>query len=179
MNVQKRTEYSLLQRQYVQKSRIFLLPLTGVKKDSMFKPINTYVCSPDLVAESYPYGIGTKDYVLIMNYPKEYRDQADKLSRVIAKKIKYTQEVDNSWERFELKYILSNPLHLHTHETEDEFIYTFDLSDWKFDWDNFLLGRYSLLSQSAKDRIIKYRWNDLKNSERNKMQCYLYPMKEE
>lgn len=179
MNIVKRVDNSLLQKTYVQKSRIFLLPLTGVRKDAVFKPINTYISSPDLVSSVYPYGIVEGDYILIMNFPKSYKEQADRLSKTIARKIKYTKDVENSWDNYYSDYIFSNPLFLNSHETDDEYIYTFDLSDWKFDWDNFLIGRYSKLSQSAKDRILRYRWNDLKNSERNKMHCYLYPMKEE
>ena len=178
MSNAKNTDTSLLERTYIQKSRIFLFPLTGIKKDRVFAPINTYVSSPNLVNDFYPEGIRDTDRILIANYPKKYRDQYEKLSTIV-RKPKFSQDIGSLWEEYELNNILSNPTFLAVHETADELIYTFDLSDWKFDWDNFLKGRYSLFSQSAKDKVINYRWYILSPKEKKKMMCYLYPNKEE
>lgn len=179
MNAVKKSDNSLLQKTYVQKSKLFLLPLTGIKRDAIMRPTNSYVSSPDLICDVYPYGISRSDYILVVNFSKSYKIDSDKLSKSTERKLKYTQEVSNSWDNFELDYILSNPAFIKMHETEDEYIYTFDMSDWKYEWNSFLAGRYSQFSKTAKDRILRYRWNDLKNSERNKMHCYLYPNKEE
>lgn len=179
MNFTKSADTSLLQRTYIQKSRIFLFPLTGIKKDRVFNPINTYVSSPDLIGDRYPYGIGETDRILIVNYEKKRKEYLDELAATAVKKPKFTEEQAKMWESFEYDFILNNTLFIAMHETDDEIIYTFDMTDWKFDWDNFLRGRYSLLSQSAKDRIINYRWTSLRPEEKKKLMCYLYPNKEE
>lgn len=171
----KDADTSLLERTYIQKSRIFLFPLTGIKRDRVFSPINTYVSCPDLVHDLYPTGIKDTDRILIANYPKKYRDNLATMVR----KPKFASEQVNLWENYEMEQILSNPTFLAVHETSDELLYTFDLSEWKYDWDNFLRGRYSLFSKAAKEKIINFRWFILSPKEKRKMMCYLYPNKEE
>lgn len=179
MNTEKS---SPLQKTYVQKSKLFLLPLTNIKRDKIFKPTNTYISSKDLVSSEYPTGISTNDQILIVTYSKLYktRDQElyDKINAANFKGLIGEGIVKSAWDKYEQESLLSNPLFLSSHETTDEFIYTYDLSDWDNDWRVFVKGRFSLMSDDAKDRIASYRWTNLNKIARFQLECYLYPYKE-
>ncbi len=145
---------SLLQRQYIQKSRIFLLPLTGIRKDRIYRPTNTYVSSPSLINQDYPDGISISDETLILVYSKEYEQrEQDNIAR------KKLSSIVGSWGRFETEVLMSNRYFTGFFENKDEYIYTFDFSDWSTDWYSFIKGRYSELSPEANDKILKFRWS--------------------
>ncbi len=162
----------------MQKSKLFLLPLTGLLKNKYFKITNTYISSPDLISLEYPDGINFDDRIIIVVYSKEYKIKQDNIYNQVSSKFKNISIEETGWEKYETDIINSNKRLLAVHETIDEFIYTFDLSDWNKDWSNFLKGRYSLLSRKAKDTIKEYRWPSLKDIERRKLYCYLYPNEE-
>lgn len=167
---------SVLQQSYIQKSRLFLLPLVGIIKDKNFKSLNTYISSPSLVSDEYPNGISSKDEILIVTYPKKYREfnLYSKFEKLIEDEV-----FKSPWEKFEIESIMSNRKFIAYHELEDEIAYTFDLSDFGSDWRCFLKGRYSLFSEKAKEKIIDFRWKSLYPIEQKKLYCYLYPYKDE
>lgn len=171
-------ESSLLQKSYIQKSRLFLLPLTGLRKNKYFRETNTYISSPDLLALEYPDGIGFDDNILIVVYSKNYKIKQDNIYNQVTSGFKNISIEETGWDKYETEIIASNKRFLAVHETADEFIYTFDLDDWSKDWNNFVKGRYSLLSRKAKDLIKEYRWTSLQEIERRKLYCYLYPNEE-
>lgn len=175
-------ESSLLQKDYLQKSRLFLLPLTGLEKHKYFASTNTYISAPGLIADAYPEGISFEDEILIVTYNKDYKYKDDILYDNINKKlIKVTGEKDipTGWEKFETNSLFGNKYFLCFHESDDEFIYTFNLSSWHNEWKAFLKGRYSLFNERAKKVIKDFRWHSLNKVAQNKLYCYLYPDKEE
>ncbi len=165
---------SLLQKAYIQKSRIFLLPLTGIKKDRIYRPLNTYISSPTLISKDYPEGISIQDEILILTYSKDYELNENNSIN----KLKLNNPVNN-WEKFETDILMSNRNFTGFYESKDEYIYTFDLSDWSKDWTNFIIGSYSNFSLEAKKRIMDFRWKSLRADEQKKLYCYLYPSQDE
>lgn len=174
-------ESSLLQRTYIQKSKLFLLPLTGVKRDKYFKPTNTYISAPELTSQDYKGGISPHDQILIITYSKSYKQKDKELYDMVAgkfKEIAKTEDIRPTWDDFEAE-LMGNPNFLAFHESTDEYIYTYDLSNWSDDWKNFISGRYSLFTDEAKKSILNYRWSLLTQIAQKKLYCYLYPYKEE
>lgn len=175
-------EYSLLQKTYIQKSGLFLLPLTGLPKSKHFKYTNTYLSSSDLLSDAYPNGISIHDQILIITYNKSYKTKDEELYKKIEssgfKALSGEESLPTGWEKFETEILISNPNFLALHELEDEFVYTYNLSDWDSDWKCFLKGRYSLMSEKAKDKIIKFRWKSLHQTAQHQLYCFLYPNEE-
>lgn len=169
---------SVLQQSYIQKSKLFLLPLTGVRRDKVFKCMNTYISATNLSCDEYSSGISMKDEILIVTFPKEYRNNRAKMYAKFEKLIE-SDIILSPWEKFESENLLSNRYFICFHELRDELAYTFDMSKWSSDWRAFLKGRYSMFSEEAKDKIINFRWSSLEPTEQKKLYCYLYPYKEE
>lgn len=167
MSSETKGEGTLLQRSYIQKSKLFLLPLTAIKRDRVFKPSNTYICSPDLISEEYPSGIDDKDYILIVEFPARYKPG------------KKEESEESSWDKYEVAALFSNKNFIGFHEAGNSFVYTFDLSYWKSDWNKFLEGRYSLFSKEAKDIVYRYREGVLSDEDKRKIKSYLHPYIEE
>jgi hypothetical protein len=94
---------SLLQKTYMQKSRIFLLPLTGMKKHRIYRPINTYISSPTLSSSDYPNGLSIQDETLILTYSKEY--EINEINSI--NKLKINSPINN-WDKFETDILMSN-----------------------------------------------------------------------
>lgn len=164
---------------YLQKSKIFLLPLTDIKKDSYFKVSNTYISSDDLMNEKYPHGIKPEDTILIVAYPKNLRDTSERIFNMAKQKHRDFKDDQNAWQVFETENLVSNAMYLDYHETSTEMIYTFDLTPWGSDWSSFLNGCYSKLSYEAKEKIVDYRSEQLDRIGKLKLLGYLYPHKEE
>jgi hypothetical protein len=132
---------------YFQKSKSFLFPALGIKKNSKFTPSNTYVA-----VDGY---IDAEDVKLICTYDKpEIEDDEDYLV-------------------FEQHFLLENPLFLEKIETKEMFVYVFDYQIYTTDWFNFILGKYSKLSSVLK-RAIKTYYGD-NSAEYRYIDSYLYP----
>ena len=119
-----------LYRKYFQKSKIFLYPLLKFDKTRDPKPFDTYVSMGD--------NIDYSDRKLICVY-----------------KIEDTEE----WKRFEIKKLMTHPLLETSVFLNDGFIayvFDFNLSDLKDDYDNFIIGKYSRFSSSSKKTISTY-----------------------
>ena len=112
---------------YFQKSKSFLYPALGIKKNTEFAPTATYIA-----IEGY---INPEDVKLICTY--EYKD---------SKKFK----------DFEQQMLLENPLFYEKIVMGDTLVYIFDFEIYQSDWFNFILGKYSKLSSSLKKAIKMY-----------------------
>ena len=188
---------TILQKDYVQKSKIFLLPLLNLKRT--FKASNSYCSAPSLVSENYPLGININSKILIVSYPKRFRDisiknrdekfknKNDILKTLKNKEISLLEnELKNEpeqlplsdWEKFEID-LLSHNRFLAFHDSDDELIYTFDLANHYICWNAFVDGKYSLFDEKSKTIILEYRRKDLTDQGMKKMFCYLYPYKRE
>ena len=112
---------------YFQKSRSFLFPALGIKKESYFTPSGTYI----VMFGKY----GAEDMKLMVSF-----------------KVDYTA----AYQDFESQMLLSNPLYLETISVGDYNIYVFDYQIYQNDWFSFLLGRYSKFSSTLKKAIKAY-----------------------
>lgn len=156
-------ESSLLQKTYIQKSRLFLFPLIGIRHDRAFRPTNTYISSKNLRTSEYPNGIKPSDNILIIAYTKDYARGSS----------------EQQWSIFEAEQIVGNRKFMGIHETDDEFVYTMNMSSFSADIKCFTHGRYSLFSEKAKTLILNFRRSSLKPTEHRKLYCYLYPYDEQ
>lgn len=129
---------------YFQKSKSFLYPALGIRKNSRFSPSGTY-----LSIEDY---IGAEEAKLICTYEKD--DSED-------------------FKLFEGNYLLENPLFLEKLEIEKHNIYIFDFNIYQADWFNFILGKYSKLSNVLKRAIKQYY--GINSAEYAYMDTYLHP----
>jgi hypothetical protein len=135
-------------KKYFQKSRGFLFPLLGIQKYAEFMPVESYV-QWEGVYELH-------DYKLILVY-----------------------EIEDSkhWRKFVLDKIMSNQFFDEYCEMKDlnKIVIVFDLNCVKNDFDNFLLGKYSKLSNLLKKNIRDfYGYN---SAEWPYMESFLFPNK--
>jgi len=133
---------------YFQKSKSFLYPALGIKRGVNVTPIETYLGWED----KFHY----TDYKLVGLY--HLRD-------------------DKEFQVFEEKMLLNNPLFDDFIELADnKALYIFDFTEeYKEDWDNIILGRYSKLSPKLKGEIKKYFETDKKTY--TFIESYIYPEK--
>lgn len=117
-----------LYRKYFQKSFTFLFPLLEFKKKSKYKPEQTY-----LVWE----GVYNKD--------------ARKLICV------YKREDSEEWKAFEREELVTHKMLDYCLPVDNDcVVYVFDFNIYKDDYDNFLEGKYSKISNYAKQLLNKY-----------------------
>ena len=133
--------------EYFQKSKVFLYPLLGIKKGVRFVPVQTYISWGD----SYT----------------EYRNKLICL---------YTLDKDNidEFEIFSDVYLESSD-HFAAKNRIDmyNFIYVFDLKEFKTDYTKFLKGKYSKFRKKTKDKIMKFFGEHSSTSEY--IESYLFP----
>jgi len=116
-----------LYSKYFQKSKSFLYPALGIKKNSEFAPSGTYLSIQDY--------IGPEDVKLICTFEK-------------------TDSVD--FESFEINMLIENPLFVEKIVIEKYNVYIFDFQIYEKDWFNFIIGKYSKLSGQLKRAIKNY-----------------------
>lgn len=116
-----------LYSKYFQKSKSFLYPALGIKKNSIINPSGTYLSVKD--------GIGPEDLKLICTFDK--REDEDFLT-------------------FEKNFLIENPLFNKKLIIDDYFLYVFDFQIYEQDYLYFILGKYSKLSTVLKRAIEKY-----------------------
>jgi hypothetical protein len=131
---------------YFQKSKSFLYPLLGIKKSLGKSPVGTYISIEGI--------IDADDMKLICSFKKDFT---------------------LSFIDFEQQMLITNPLYEKVIEIDDYKLYIFDLSIYKHDWFNFLLGKYSKLSTVVKKAIKAYYGES--SAEYQYMESYLYPEK--
>jgi len=114
-----------LYRDYFQKSSTFLYPVLDIKRGAAVTPVNSYVIWKDHV------GLEQKKLVCL-----------------------YHLRDDKEYFEFEKTKLLGNKYFSDFKEVEDkQGVYIFDMGLIESDWDNFVKGKYSLLSPSLKRKI--------------------------
>tara|TARA_R100001463_G_scaffold107890_1_gene162468 strand:- start:306 stop:866 length:561 start_codon:yes stop_codon:yes gene_type:complete len=137
-------------KSYFQKSKVFLYPLLGIKKGIEYVPIETYITWGDNEI--------TPKYSLICIYLTEEGPAAHKSFQSFAK--------------YELQ---KNELYHSEYERDTLKVFTFDLSFFKSDIENFKKGKYSEFSTITKKIIMDFFGNTGTIGEY--MESYLYPEK--
>lgn len=129
---------------YFQKSRSFLYPILGLKKGSN-TPIDTYIAWEDMVNPT--------DMKLVCLFHLRS---------------------DPEFTSFEEKCLLGNKYFWDYKEVPDnKAVYIFNLSEFEEDWNYFLEGRYSMLSEKVKKSIREYYGANTTNYAF--LHSYLYP----
>lgn len=131
---------------YFQKSRSFLYPILGIKRTSSSTPAGTYVSLDGL--------IGAEDMKLICVYPIN---------------------TSEGFQAFENQMLTGNPLFEEKIQVEENYIYVFNLESYKVDWFNFIMGKYSKLSNPVKKAIKQYYGE--RSAEYKYIESYIYPEK--
>jgi hypothetical protein len=111
---------------YFQKSRSFLFPALGIKKQSYITPSGTYIAIDNKILQ--------EDIKLICTY----RD-----------------DESQGFKNFEEQMLIGNPLFVEKFKVDGFNIYVFDLEIYTEDYFN-LLGKYSKLSPTLKRAIRTY-----------------------
>jgi len=128
---------------YFQKSRAFLYPILGIKREKNTTPLQTYISIEGI--------IDVDDMKIVCIY-----DNTD----------------SKEFENFENE-ILNNPFFVEKIEIVKTKLYIFNIESYKNDYFNFILGKYSKLSDSLKKAIKKYYGE--KSLEYKYIDSYLYP----
>jgi hypothetical protein len=131
---------------YFQKSRSFLYPALGIKRTSSNLPSGTYI--------SFEDKINPEDVKLICTFKN---DQSE------------------SFKSFEEQMLIGNPLFVEKIQIKDYNIYVFDLEIYQTDYFNFILGKYSKLSNVLKKAIKTYYGEQ--SAEYKFIESYLFPDK--
>ena len=135
-----------LYTKYFQKSRSFLFPALGIKRTSNFTPSGTYISIQGVISP--------EDMKLVCSFVD---DQSE------------------GFKAFEEQMLLTNPLFLEVIPIKGYKLYVFDFQIYKEDWFNFILGKYSKLSNILK-RAIKNYYGD-RSSEYKYIETFLFPEK--
>ena len=131
--------------EYWQKSKRFLYPALNHKKGSSVTPIETYL---------------SWDGVVSIEEPKLV--------------CLYYLRSDYEFTSFEEKYLLNNPMFEDFKQVGDnKAVYIFNFEDYKQDYYNVALGKYSQLSQKLKTKIKHY--HGASTAEYAFLDSYLYP----
>lgn len=116
-----------LNKEYIQKSRIFLYPALGIKRGSN-SPIQIYAA-----------------------WEGVYKPEDYKLSCL------YHLRNDTEFRAFEKMKLFGNPLfHDFKVAPDNRAVYVFDFSKYKLDWNCFLRGQYSKMSPEHKTKIKQF-----------------------
>ena len=122
---------------YFQKSKVFMYPLLGLKKGLTYVPRQTYIAWEDVYS--------TEDTMFVCLYRTPMS-------------VKFRKFLDI--------YIESNKYYHETIElTDNKHLVVYDFSKLKFDYDNFISGKYSNISIDSKISILDYFNDDQKVSE--------------
>lgn len=120
---------SEIYKKYFQKSFTFLYPLLGFKRTKHPRPVQTYICWQ---------GTGFT---------------ADKRKLICVFKKQDTEE----WKTFEANYLVTHKMLEQIVPIDDiTVVYVFDLQSFAADYDNFINGKYSLLSAQVKKLLTDY-----------------------
>ena len=140
----------ILKGKYFSKADSFILPLTGLSNTKKFK-LKSYVFWEDYSIE---------DYNLIITYTYQDKDEF----------IQYCRK--------QVFPILDKGGYLvESYDYDNMTVFVLDLSEWAFNIDLFLKGRYSKLSKEAKEKIEAFHTYFVRDEERTSVHiyCSLYP----
>jgi hypothetical protein len=135
-----------LYRKYFQKSRSFLYPVLGIKRTSFYTPSGTFVSIEDYISSS--------ERKLICTFQDDFTE---------------------GFKQFETQMLIGNPLYFDMINGKGYNIYLFDFQHFDEDWDNFLQGKYSKLSNVMKRAIREFYGES--SSEYKYIESYLLPEK--
>jgi hypothetical protein len=116
-----------LYSKYFQKSKSFLYPILGIRKNSLFPPINTYLGVKNLIE--------VEDIRLICIFKEDETE---------------------AFKNFEDSMLLTNPLFQEKIKNSENTLYVFNLEVYQKDWANFIMGKYSKLSSTVKKAIKSF-----------------------
>lgn len=117
---------------YRQKSKLFLFPLLCITNKASFTPHNTYLADTHKL-------ITPDECRLIVTYSQE------------------AANVDREkFDHFESKLLFGSRFFIDKYDTDELLVYIFDLKMYKEDFNNFLTGKYSKLTQSVKKKIDEF-----------------------
>lgn len=136
-----------IQQTYIQKSRIFLYPLLGIRRGVSVTPIQTFMAWQGVYTVS--------DHKFIAQY--HLRD-------------------DQEFKTFEEKMLIGNPLFHDMFELEDGTgVYVFDMSENKAAYKRIVHGKYSKLDDDHKKKILSFFKHH--HTHHAYIESYLYPKK--
>jgi len=117
-----------LQKEYIQKSRLFLYPHLNIPRGASVTPIQTYI--------SWLNHITPNDCKLICVY--------------------YLRQ-DTDFKKFEKRMLLTNQYYENSYKIDDDKIaYVFNFSSFKDDFTKIYNGKYSTLSLGFKKKILEF-----------------------
>jgi hypothetical protein len=119
----------IFRREYWSKSQAFLLPLTGISRTQKY-PVETYLFWDDYSIE---------DYNLMVKFTYDNYDEFIEYCRKVVFPV---------WDK--RGYVVES------YDFGKETVFILDVSEWAWDVQQFLLGKYSKLSKEAKDIIQEY-----------------------
>ena len=132
---------------YFQKSKMFLYPLLGIKRGARIIPSETYLAWD-------PYYIPEDMKLVCLYHPTEENGYKDYESKVL---LKHTRLYD-----------------VHAINKTNK-LFVFDFADMENDWNHFISGNFSKISQSTKGSICSFF--DHNSGNYFYMKSYLYPDK--
>lgn len=141
---------SLVENVYIQKSKLFLLPLTKIKRNIHIKPFGTYVRDKNK-------GFNEDDLRLIVPF-----------------------ELDDSSEYFYYEKELLDSPYFDTdnyYETDKFRVYIYNLSQYRSDYNKFIKGAYTKFTNKSKELINTY-WGRIQSGKfipHSKIEQYLDP----
>lgn len=122
-------DVEILKSEYWSKSEAFLLPLTGISRTSKY-PVETFLFWDEYSIENYN---------LMVKYTYDsYEDFIGYCRKVIFP----------VWDK--------NGYVIESYDFGKETVFVLDISEWAWDIQQFLLGKYSKFSKDAKDTIQDY-----------------------
>lgn len=127
--------------EYFQKSKVFLYPLLDIKKGATYVPRQTYIAWEDM------YSTEDRKFICVYQTPMTER-----------------------FNRFIHLSILNHDLfedYVKLDENKHLFLYNFN--SLKFDYDNFIKGKYSKISLDSKIKILDFFGDD------EKVTDYIHP----
>lgn len=133
---------------YFQKSKSFLLPILGLKKNTKFAPLQCYMAWKNV------YSVKDRKLVLV-----------------------YEKEESVAWRNYIARTVMSHQMfdcYIET-EVEDEVALVFDLHCIEQDYVNVLEGKYSKLDRASKKKIREYYGYN--SAEYAYIESFLYPEK--
>jgi len=136
---------------YAQKSTLFLYPLLQIKRKGSVNPMGTYL-------------------------------------RMEGRKVKYDRSLfvlhpartDPEFREFERNHLTKSPCFRDLIRLGEETVYVYDMAAFAADYDYFLQGKYSMMSDTAKARIMAYQREPLRHGQEPSsnaayIQTYLHP----
>lgn len=135
-----------LYKKYFQKSTVFMYPILDIKRGSCAGPDGTYLSMND----SYR----PQDAHLIVVYPNR---------------------TDPEFMYFKKTTLIKHPRLVDHKCFGEELVFVFDYTDLKSDWEYLVRGKYSMMSDKTKRKILSHY--DKKSGAYVYMESYMYPEK--